>query len=73
MIMKAGEQWNCSNPACHCEVVVQTTNEIEGGNPRCVCGAAMKKKYAPPVFSYLDFLRFEDPVLASVRDDSRGA
>jgi hypothetical protein len=56
MIMKAGQQWHCINPACHCEVLVQATGEIEGGNPRCACGAAMKKKYARPTFSYLDFL-----------------
>jgi len=64
MFMKAGEQWNCSNPTCHCEVVVQSSSLIEGGNPRCVCGALMKKNYTAPQFSYLEFLHFEDSVSA---------
>ncbi len=62
MIMKKGEQWHCSNPACHCEVLVQFSGEIEGSNPRCVCGSFMKKKYAPPNLTYLEFLRIGDPV-----------
>ena len=69
MIMRSGEQWHCTNSACHCRVMVQLNSHFEGGNPRCVCGAPMKKQYAPPNLSYLDFLRFEDPVPA--RDGSR--
>jgi hypothetical protein len=42
---------------------------MAGGNPRCVCGAAMKKSYAAPTFSYLDFLRAEQP--PAVREGSR--
>jgi hypothetical protein len=71
MIMKAGQEWHCTNPACHCEVVVQSTSEIAGGNPRCVCGAAMKKSYTPPTFTYLEFLRAEEPLV--VREGSREA
>jgi len=48
--------------------VVQLNSQIEGGNPHCVCGAAMKKQYAPPNLTYLEFLRVEDPVPA--RDGS---
>jgi hypothetical protein len=66
MIMKAGQQWNCSNPACRCEIVVQSWSDVEGGNPRCVCGAPMKKQYTPPQFSYLEFLGCEEPVPARV-------
>jgi hypothetical protein len=62
MIMKTGELWHCSNPACRCEVLVQSSSVSEGSNPRCVCGAPMKKKYAPPSFTYLEFLRVEGPV-----------
>jgi len=64
MFMKAGEQWNCSNPKCHCEVVVQSSSLIEGGNPCCVCGAPMKKNYTAPQLSYLEFLRFADSLPA---------
>ena len=62
MLMKIGEQWHCTNSACRCEVLVQSNSETGGTNPRCVCGAFMKKKYAPPNLTYLEFLRFEDPV-----------
>jgi hypothetical protein len=61
MIMKTGEHWHCMNPACHCEVLVQSNSDIEGSNPRCVCGAPMKKRYAPPGLTYLEFLRVENP------------
>jgi hypothetical protein len=67
--MKTGEHWHCTNPACHCEVVVQSNREIEGSNPLCVCGAPRKKKYVPPSFTYLEFLQIEDPV--SLRAGSR--
>jgi hypothetical protein len=62
MFMKVGEQWHCTNPACHCEVLVQANSEVDGSNPRCVCGALMKKKYVPPHLAYLEFLRVEAPV-----------
>lgn len=69
MIMRTGEQWHYTNSWCHCEVLVQLGSQIEEGNPRCVCGAPMKKKYAPPSLTYLEFLRIEDPV--SARGGSR--
>ena len=64
MVMKSGERWHCMNPACHCSVLVETTGEMEGSNPRCACGSIMKKEYSPPVLNYLDFLRFPEPALA---------
>lgn len=64
MRMKIGEQWHCTNPACHCELLVQTDSETGASNPRCVCGAPMKKNYVPPHVTYLDFLRTEEPVSA---------
>ncbi len=63
MIMKTGEQWRCTNPVCHCEVLVQSDSALQGENPRCVCGSPLKKKYAPPHLTYLEFLRIEDPLL----------
>ncbi len=69
MIMKAGERWHCTSAECRCAVLVVTTGEVEGQNPRCACGSAMKKDYSPPVFQYLDFLRFPEPVLTR-RDSS---
>lgn len=64
MVMKSGERWHCMNPACQCSVLVETTGETEGCNPRCSCGSIMKKEYSPPVLRYLDFLRFPEPALA---------
>ncbi|MGB8473830.1 MAG: hypothetical protein WCE61_07085 [Candidatus Acidiferrum sp.] len=64
MIMKIGEHWRCTNPACRCEVLVQAKSEMEGSNPRCTCGAPMKKSYAPPHFAYLEFLHVEEPASA---------
>jgi hypothetical protein len=67
MIMKSGEQWHCTNSTCRCEVLVQANSEIDGTNPRCVCGALMKKKYVPPHATYLEFLRLEEPVTAQAQ------
>jgi hypothetical protein len=71
MNMKSGERWHCKNPACHCEVLVQSSGEIEGNNPRCACGSLMKKNYTPPHLRYLEFLQVEEsaaPQLASRED-----
>ena len=71
MVMKTGERWNCTNPTCRCSIVVETSGEAEGKNPQCACGSVMKKEYAPPVFQYLDFLRFPEPAPAgqgSIKD-----
>ncbi len=64
MVMKSGERWHCMNPACGCGVLVESNGEIEGENPRCACGGVMKRDYSPPVFRYLDFLKFPEPALA---------
>lgn len=69
MRMKIGEQWRCTNPACHCEVLVQSQSSLEGTNPLCVCGAPLKKKYSPPALTYLDFLRLDEP--APAQESSR--
>ena len=65
MVMKTGERWHCTNEACNCSILVEITGEIEGTNPQCACGSVMKKQYAPPVFQYLDFLRFPEAVPSS--------
>ena len=63
MLMKTGQRWHCTNPACNCEILVANGVEAEGQNPRCICGALMKKKYVSPVLTYLDFLHLEEPVV----------
>ena len=71
LIMKSGESWHCTIPGCLCQVRVEIAGEIEGQNPRCICGGLLKKAYTPPAFKYLDFLRFGEPVLTR-RDSNEG-
>ncbi|HEY1422393.1 MAG TPA: hypothetical protein VGF20_03000 [Candidatus Acidoferrum sp.] len=54
--------WHCTNHSCNAEVVVQAEDQSNDANPRCACGAPLKKKYTSPVFRYLDFLRLDEPV-----------
>lgn len=61
MLMNTGERWHCTNPACRSSILVETSGGAEGKNPLCACGTVMKKQYSPPVFQYLDFLRFPEP------------
>ena len=74
MMMRSGDTWHCTNVSCHAVVLVQTESQGEGVNPRCTCGAPMKKKYTSPAFRYLDFLRVEGAELSSqsTRDDRKG-
>jgi len=70
MLMRMGERWRCTNPACRCEVLVESSGKIKGTNPVCACGGTMKRKYVPPAVSYLEFLRGEEILSpsASVRE-----
>ena len=68
MRMKLEDRWHCTNPACGCEVLVTGGSE-DGKNPRCSCGAAMKKRYVSPVVTYLDFLKLEEiPTVAARKE-----
>jgi hypothetical protein len=47
--MKKGQRFHCQNNSCGC--VVEVTKETNGNivsNPRCGCGAEMKKVYVKP-------------------------
>jgi hypothetical protein len=72
MLMKVRERWHCSNLECGCQIVVEISGEIEGLNPRCACGSIMKKKYPSPVFTYLDFLRTDQPSANRMRGSFAG-
>ena len=65
MVMKNGERWHCMNPECRALIAVEKSSTVDGANPRCTCGGLMKKEYASPVLSYLDFLRLDEPVSAA--------
>jgi hypothetical protein len=69
MRMKSADRWHCTSPACACEILVQTTGAVEGINPRCSCGAPMKKKYASPALTYLEFLRLNESRAAIASKD----
>lgn len=70
MRMLSGERWHCTNPPCQCEVLVEKESTEASAHPSCICGGALKKKYAAPVFRYLDFLRADEPVVpASAREE----
>ena len=71
MLLKTGERWHCTNPLCRCEIVIVRASGVGGLNARCFCGSVLKKKYASPVFTYLDFLRLDTPV-ASPRGATTG-
>jgi len=69
MRMKSEYRWHCTNPACGCEVLVESGGGEDGKNPRCSCGAAMKKRYVSPVLTYLDFLKIEElPTVAARKE-----
>jgi hypothetical protein len=44
--------------------LVQADSCVADGRFLCVCGSPMKKKYSPPNFTYLEFLRVEESVSA---------
>ena len=69
MVMKSGERWQCVNPACGCAVVVESNRRNRGTkSPMRLRRHWEKKGYSPPVFRYLDLLRF--PEAAFVHRDS---
>ena len=69
MPMKSADRSRCGNPDCAREKPVKSGGEVQAGNPRCACGAPMKKK--SPAFSYLEFLRVDEPLVP--RGSSPGA
>ena len=68
MLMKSGDRWRCINANCKCGVLVESSGQVEGVNPRCACGAPMKKVYAPPALSYLEFLHLHEAPICSPRE-----
>lgn len=69
MVLHAGERWHCTNLFCHCSILIETGTSQEGTNPRCSCGAIMKKEFKSPVFTYLDFLQCDPPLVAAERSE----
>jgi hypothetical protein len=56
MLVRSGDLWHCTNPACLSELSFGTSRDAEVDRVYCVCDAVMKKHYHPPVFRSFDFL-----------------
>ena len=69
MQMKPEDRWHCTNPACAREVLLETSGTVVGQNPRCSCGAPMKKKYVSPVLTYLAFLHLDEAPKIATREE----
>ncbi len=54
MSMSQRQVYRCQNPTCGCEIAVTKTSVETKANPRCFCGAKMKKPYSPPVLRILN-------------------
>ncbi len=54
MLMIEGQVYRCQNRDCGCEIKVIKPSIESNSNPRCSCGAEMKKPYNKPVFRELD-------------------
>jgi hypothetical protein len=68
MTMRSGQRYRCQSRECAAEIEV-TKDSIEGqSNPRCCCGAEMKKPYIRPVVRTLD----KDAAVAADILGSRG-
>jgi hypothetical protein len=52
--MTEGQVYHCQNRTCGSEIVVTKASLEASANPRCGCGAEMKKPYSPPVLRMLD-------------------
>lgn len=53
MTMIAGQRYDCLNPDCRCEIQVIKNSMEANSNPRCCCGAEMKKPYKRPTVTTL--------------------
>ncbi len=54
MILRKAQIYRCQNRQCRAEIQV-TKDSIEGeSNPRCCCGAEMKKAYTTPILRVLE-------------------
>jgi hypothetical protein len=54
MILQKGQVYRCQNQRCRAEIQI-IENSAEGeSNPRCCCGAEMKKPWTTPVLRRLE-------------------
>ncbi len=53
MAMTEGQVYRCQNTTCACEIRVLRASTNARANPRCCCGAEMKKPYRKPAWRTL--------------------
>lgn len=53
-VMRKGEYYRCENPGCRAEIEVKKDSSEAESNPRCCCGAEMKRPYTKPAIRELD-------------------
>lgn len=53
MSILVSQIYRCQNPHCRTEIRVGKPFASGGKNPRCCCGAEMKKPYTPPILREL--------------------
>jgi hypothetical protein len=54
MILQKGQVFRCQNKQCSAEMQI-TKDSIEGeSNPKCCCGAEMKKAWTTPLLTRLE-------------------
>jgi hypothetical protein len=68
MSMTEGHIYRCQNRDCGCEVNVIKPSIESTSNPRCSCGAEMKKPYEKPV---VRMLKPNVEVLASLKSNRK--
>lgn len=52
--MAKGQRFICVNPDCRAEIEVVKDSTEGTSNPRCCCGAEMKRPYSKPTVRKLD-------------------
>ncbi len=62
---RKGQRFHCQNSQCDGEIQITREPAVNIANPRCVCGAEMKRLYVPPTIT-------TRPAPESRSDDSPG-
>lgn len=53
-VMRTGQRFICQNRDCRAEILVMKDCTDGHSNPRCACGADMKRHYVKPAVRELD-------------------
>lgn len=54
MILRKGQVYRCQNQQCRAAIQVAKDSVESESNPKCCCGAEMKKPYTKPVLKRLE-------------------